>query len=108
MIIDIILLQVIIVYCLDLSGFPEEVTSKIHSWLTNGKNKKPFMIKPIFCSRCMMFWVGIIFLLITHRFTLFSLFIVALLSWSTILTKDLLQTIMNGIEKIIELINDKL
>lgn len=91
---NLIFIQLIVVFIIDLSGFVDTMKSKISSLLTKGVIKSPdYRIRPFDCSLCMTFWCGLIYLLITHQFTLFFIAFVCLLSITTTLTKDTYYTL---------------
>lgn len=104
--IELLLLQLIIVFVIDISGFVDTMKSKLAKLLTNGKFKSPdFRLRPFDCSLCATFWTGIIYLLITHQFTIPLLAFVCLLSATTTISKDVYFTIVDAIIKLLDKIN---
>lgn len=104
--IELLLLQLIIVFVIDISGFVDTMKSKLAKLLTNGKFKSPdFRLRPFDCSLCATFWTGIIYLLITHQFTIPLLAFVCLLSATTTISKDVYFTITDMIIKLLDKIN---
>lgn len=104
--INLILLQLIIVFIIDISGFVDTMKSKLAQLLTGGKFKSPdFRIRPFDCSLCATFWTGILYLLITHQFTIPLIAFVCLLAATTTITKDVYFTITDVIIKILNKIN---
>ena len=100
-IIDLILLQLITVFIIDLSGGIESLKLFISSYLTKSKIKSTnFSFKPFDCSLCMMHWVGIIYLLFTG-FTIPLYALVCILSLLTPVTSNLLLYIRDSINKYI-------
>jgi len=108
-IINLLLIQLIIVFIIDLSGVMNSIKIALSKWLTKGKVASTgFNIKPFDCSLCMTFWIGLIYLLITKSFTLPYIAVVAGLSFLTqsandllLLIKDLITKVINTIYKII-------
>lgn len=93
-ILNLIFIQLIIVFIIDLSGFVDTVKSKLSSLLTHGRIKSSdYRIRPFDCSLCMTFWCGLIYLFITHQFILSLIAFVCLLSITTTLTRDSFYTI---------------
>lgn len=88
MFIKLLILQIIIVFIIDLSGFINNLKSFISKQLT-GHNFK-VSLKPFDCSLCMTFWVCIIFTLVNSEFTLVNLLITSLLSYFTPITNSIL------------------
>lgn len=91
MIIDLILIQLIIVYIIDLSGAVESFKLFISKILTKGKIQTTnFDLKPFDCSLCSTWWIGLIYLLICHSFTIPYIALVALLSFLTPVSNNIL------------------
>lgn len=113
-IIDLALIQLICVLIIDISGFMNSLKWGLSWLLTKGKiPKTEYRIKPLDCSFCMMFWSGLVYLLIVEQCTLPYISIVLLLSYFTQTTKntillvgDILDTVLLFIEKILRKIND--
>ncbi len=69
--IDIIWIAIIWVVILDISGFMDHLKSWIKRLVTGGRMSDPnYSLKPIDCSFCMTFWSGLVYLWITHTFSL--------------------------------------
>lgn len=60
--IDILLATLIVVFIVDLSGFPANCKEALGRWL----NIKVGHLKPFDCSLCMTWWVCIIIALVEH------------------------------------------
>ena len=103
--IHLLLIGAIWVFILDISGAWEEMTSIISGWLTGGAIKRPFYIKPFGCSLCMTFWTSIIYLLVSHDLTIYTLAFGCFVSFLTPRIKDVLITIDTLLAKLINLIN---
>ena len=107
MILNLLLLQLIIVFIIDISGFVDTMKTKLAKLLTKGKFKSSdYRLRPFDCSLCAMFWTGLIFLLITHQFTLPYIAFVCLLSATTTITKDIYFTVVDVVIKILQKINE--
>lgn len=99
---NLLFIQFIVVFIIDLSGFVDTMKAKLSSILTKGKIKNAgFRLRPFDCSLCTMFWAGLIFLLVTHQFTIPLIAYVCLLSVTTPITKDLYYTIQELITKLL-------
>lgn len=99
---NLLFIQFIIVFIIDISGFVDTMKAKLSSILTKGKIKSTeFRLRPFDCSLCAMFWSGLIFLLVTHQFTIPFIAYVCLLSATTPITKDLYYTIQELITKLL-------
>ena len=71
---DLFLIAVIVVIVIDLSGITLSIKSSIKRLLTRGRMSDPnYSLKPIDCSFCMTFWTGLVWLLVTHSFSLWML-----------------------------------
>lgn len=68
------MITVIICFIVDISGIIESIEWWLSKWL-NGNVKIP---KPISCSLCMSWWIGLIWIII-YGFSLKNLFILSLI-----------------------------
>lgn len=92
----------ILVYLIDCSGFVDSVKLFISDLLTRGKIKTTnFSLKPFTCSLCMVWWVGLLYIIITGNFTILNLLLVSMLSFLTPVSKDLLFIMRDGLTYII-------
>lgn len=98
---DIILIAFINVAIIDLTDFTEAVTSKLRSWLTHGTFSEPFSFKPFTCSLCMTFWSGVVYMLITHAFTLGHIAFVLLAALATPLIGTLVRFVLDFFTKLL-------
>ena len=104
---NLLFIQLIIVFIIDLSGFVDTVKSKLSSILTKGKIKSAdYRIRPFDCSLCMTFWSGLIYLLCIQQFTLPLIAFVCLLSITTTLSKDIFYTLSDLITRILKKIDN--
>ena len=97
--IELLLLTVIVCFVVDISGFIDTIKNIIWKWVFNGKREyREFRLKPLDCSLCMTFWIGLIWVTI-HGFTLINLFFVTVFA---ALAEDI-----TGFIKIIEYLLNK-
>lgn len=103
MLITLLLIQAIIVFVIDLSGFITEM-EKI---LSKKRGKKVLIRKPFSCSLCLSFYAGLLALIITGNITIPLIAYVCLLAFLTPITgeilitlKDLLGTIIYFLQKL--------
>lgn len=109
MIINLILIQLIIVFIIDLSGAVDSLKLFISKYLTKNKIVTTnFSLKPFDCSLCSTWWIGLIYLLICHSFTIPYIALVALLSYLTPLSSSILLLIKDLTIFIINKLNMKL
>ena len=103
MLIDLLCVAVVWVVVLDLSGFVEEMER-----LLSKKWKRIVRIrKPWSCSLCMSWWTGLLYLLITGKIAIVSVAVLALVALSTTLIKDIIITVMDLVERFLELLTTK-
>lgn len=98
--IDLLIIALILVFIIDLSGIITEMEKALQKKL----KRKVIIRKPFSCSLCMVFWTGLVYLLITGSFTIPMIGYVSLLSFSTPVMKDTLfvlrELILNILGKI--------
>lgn len=97
-IIDLLWVASIIIYIVDLSGFNETLLTFISAY----KGKRVTSFKPFTCSLCMVWWAGLIYLLIVGAFTLPYIAMVALLSFLSVPLGQLLILIREALNKAID------
>ena len=96
-IIDIILVALVTIYIVDLSGFTE-------TWLnilSNYRGRKITGLKPFSCSLCMVWWVCLIFSLVTGECSIPMVAFIALLSFLSVPLGQLLILIRDAFLKVI-------
>lgn len=98
-IIDIILITIINVIVIDISGFIDSIKEGLKKWLNI---KGEIHLKPFDCSFCMTFWIGIIYLLIQHTFTLPYIALVLFSAYMTTTIYNILITLKDVIDRLIE------
>lgn len=75
---DLLLVALVTIYVVDLSGFTDSWRSALARFL-HAKNLKP--LPPFDCSLCMVWWVCLIFLLASGKWSLPMVAYIALLSY---------------------------
>lgn len=103
-IIDLILVALVTIYIVDLSGFTETLLKVISAY----KGRKITELKPFSCSLCMVWWVCLIFLLVTGNLTLPMVAFSALLSFLSVPLGQLLILIREAFLKVINKLMDLL
>ena len=84
-----ILINIIVVFLIDQSGFINEFKTWLKKLLTKGKMKDSnYSLKPFDCSLCMTFWVSLIYLLVFQELTILNFMLVCLSSWFSQFTND--------------------
>lgn len=100
---DLFLIAVIVVIIIDLSGITLSIKSGIKRLLTKGRMSDPnYSLKPIDCSFCMTFWTGLVWLLVTHSFSLWMLTYLLLLCVMTPVIRDVIILVRELFIKIIK------
>ena len=104
--INLILIQWIVVFIIDISGVVDNLKSLLMKILTKGKiDSNNYRLKPFDCSLCTTFWVGLIYLLCTSQFTIAYIAFICVLSASTPITLELFNTIYDLTIKLMKWIN---
>lgn len=112
-ILDLLIITGIVVFIVDISGAVESLKTGIKRIFTKGKmSSSDFSLKPLDCSLCMTFWIGLIYLLIMDKFTLPYIGYVCALSamvevFNNVfhLVKDTCTTVINLMFRIIDWLN---
>ena len=103
-IIDIILVALVTIYIVDLSGFTETLLKVISAY----KGRKITELKPFSCSLCMVWWVCLIFSLVSGKCSIPVVAFIALLSFLSTPLGQLLMLIREAILKVINKLMDLL
>ena len=99
-ILDLIYLQIITVFIIDLSGVVDYIKLYISSYLTKKRiTSYNFSLKPFDCSLCMFHWIGLSYLIITG-FDISLYCVVCVLSLFTPTVSNLLLYIRDSINKL--------
>lgn len=102
---NLFLIAVIVVCIVDISGFIDSIKSVLNKVITKGKfSNSNYSIKPIDCSLCMTWWVGLIYLIIYNSVSLVNIAILLLIAISTPIINDLIKLIQDLMIKLIQLI----
>ena len=76
-IVNLLIITIIICFIVDLSGFIQEMEGILSKWL----KFKCVIPKPFGCALCSGWWCNLIYLLISHHFTLPYIVFVAIVSF---------------------------
>lgn len=94
---DLIFLTLIIVFITDLSGVVSHIETALAKWLKVRKVSVPLLT----CSLCQTWWAGLIYLLITHNFTLPAIAFVGLCSYMTTTVCSILTGVKEAVDWVI-------
>lgn len=97
-----LIIQLIIVFVIDLSGFIEDGIEPALARII--KKKKVKLKKPFSCSLCMTTWIGLIYILIYGCFNIPMIGYVLLLAYLTPIANNLLIMIKEALTKITNII----
>lgn len=105
MYLNIFLTALILVYGFDILNFAEEMKIKLFKF-AKGKNAiyRPYSLRPFDCSLCLSFWVGLLILIFNLKLTVINIAYVCLISFFTPQFKDVLMTIQDMVQNIINFI----
>ena len=103
-IIDLILVAMVTIYIVDLSGFTDTWLKALSAY----KGRKISQLKPFSCSLCMVWWVCLIFLVISRKCSLPMVAFSALLSLLSVPIGQLLMLIREAILKAINFLMELL
>lgn len=102
-IINLILIQIIICFIIDMSGIIPSIKTVISKYLTKDKiTTSNYSFKPFDCSLCMMHWIGLLYILFQSTPFIPYYALVCFLSLTTSNTTNLLFTIKDKLNKIID------
>ena len=93
---DVIFIQIIVCFIIDLSG----VIQSMEDGLSKLLKFKCVIPKPFSCSLCSGWWINLIYLIITHHFTLPYVVFVALVSFFSKNISGILRWIQESLVKI--------
>lgn len=109
MYLDLFIIQLIIVYIIDISGISNYIKKWVYNYFfKNSKLKMKYYdleLKPFLCSTCMTHHLLLIYLIIFGEFELLNYAFVCLLSYSATISMNLLFLIKELSDKIIDKIN---
>lgn len=98
---DLLLITLIIVYIIDISGAIEDLVEPALAKIFH--KSKVRLKKPWSCSRCMTFWLGLIYLLITWNITIPYIFYVCMLSMLTPFFNNVLCLLLEALNKLTDI-----
>ena len=93
---DVIFIQIIVCFIIDLSGFIQSMEEGLSKWF----RFRCVIPKPFSCSLCSGWWINLIYLIITHHFTLPYVVFVALVSFFSKNISGFLRWIQEALVKI--------
>lgn len=104
--INIVFIAIIWVFIMDVSGFAYDAREFIGRKL----HVKPEAVKtkPLFCSLCLSFWTGLIYLICTGQFTIPMIAFVLLVACSTTLIKDVYFLIFDSLQAVLAMLSKKI
>lgn len=103
---NLLLIACIIVFIVDLSGVTQSISEFIWNRLNKGLPYRGWIIpKPFSCSLCMTFWIGLVWLYLNGWWTITGVAFVCLLAFLTSTIKDILITIKDYLDYILELLS---
>lgn len=103
-ILNLLLIQLIVVFIVDLSGIIDTIKHFIWKrWIKIG-NYQSISLKPFSCSLCSTWWCCLIYLLITSNLNLLTIAITALLAFLAGTLGDFLLWCKDAITKFINLL----
>ena len=93
-----ILIQTMVVFVLDLSGFVEDgIQPFFRKWLGGNLKTKPFL-----CSLCMTHHISLLYIIVTGQFSIYLWALICLLAWLTPITKNILITVKDILGKALD------
>ena len=98
---ELLLITLMIVYIVDISGAIEEMVEPMLARILKVKRVK--LKKPWSCSRCLTFWVGMIYLLVTWTISIPYMAYVCLLSMLTPFFNNLLLMLYEKLNKLTDI-----
>jgi hypothetical protein len=102
---ELFIIAVIIVFIIDLSGALDSFKHSIWKRLFKGiPYKEDWRLKPLDCSLCMTWWIGLIYILITSQFSILMVGYIALLAFMTPIIKDIMILLKDASTKLIDVI----
>ena len=105
MIKELLMITIIVVYIIDLSGAINSIKYGIWKWLRGNKPYKEYQFKPFDCSLCMSFWIGLIWLFLSHSMSLKYIMILCLFSYLSDVIGDILRLIKDILITLMSKIN---
>lgn len=95
--IDLLLISLILVFIIDLSGIIQSIENGIAKIFKVSPNRVRIP-KPFSCSKCLSFWAGLIYLIVTGTFSWVLMGYVCLLAFLTPVFGDILYLVRDVLE----------
>lgn len=95
---NLLLIQLIMVFVVDLSGFVTDIETKLAKWL---KVKKVTIPKPLSCSLCLTWWSCLLYVIAVGEFNLRYIAYIALLSFLANTSMNILIMVKEILDKIV-------
>lgn len=102
---QIIAITFVVVYIVDLSGFTESWRSALAKFLKTERLKN---LKPFDCSKCLVFWVVLVWMLVLDENLLVCLVAACLLSYLSETVRMLLIFIREGLNFVLRTLIEKI
>ena len=96
--VELLLLAAIVVFIVDVSGIVETLKWALSRWL----GVKVGRIRPFDCALCMVWWCGLVYLLVVGRFALGPVAFVAMLAACSVQIGGLIQLMRGLIQWVID------
>lgn len=93
MISDLIFINIIVVILIDILDIPTEFLFKPIWRLTTKLPYKGWSFKPFSCSLCTAWWLGLLYIIITHNFSILNIMIVLLLAVFNSVINDIINIV---------------
>ena len=97
---DIALISLICVLVIDVAGAVEDMVTPLVKWITGAKVGT--IGKPLGCSTCMSWWLGLLYLIITHNLGLLPIAYLLTVACLTPVTLTLFHLIEDLVMKMVE------
>lgn len=95
---ELLWISIIVCFIIDLSGIIDSIKHCIWKWLKGDVPYKDFSFKPFDCSLCMIFWIGLIYLVVIGKFTIPNIVIVCMLSFLSSTITGILRLFKDAID----------
>lgn len=95
---NILLLTMIVIYVVDISGIVGSIKSGLSRWLKVSVRR----LKPFDCSLCMVWWCGLIYLLLEREVSLANVTYVAMLSIISVQIGGVINLLRDALQALID------
>lgn len=100
---NLFLLAVIVVFVVDISGIMDTLKGAISRWL----HVKVEHLKPFDCSLCMVWWSGLLYLLITGRLSIASVAYLAIIAACSVQIGAFIQLLRSLLQCLVDAVLDR-